>query len=76
MTNRPPQCLDCKFAEWKTTATGRLHPSGGGRCRWVYPDIRLPVSMYFFGGEQRASGGHISRRDAWRQCPQFQRGER
>ena len=70
---RPPQCTDCKFADWKKTAAGRLHPSGDGRCKWELPTVRLPVSQYFIGGKQRSYGGHISRKDDWEQCPQYQR---
>ncbi len=28
------RCADCKFAEWARTATGRLSPTGRGKCRW------------------------------------------
>ena len=73
---RPPQCMDCKLADWQRTAAGKLHPSGDGQCRWVMPELRLPVSMYFVGGRTTPSGGYINRRDEWRQCPQFQRSEK
>lgn len=73
--SRAPQCVDCKFANWQRTSSGRLHPSGDGRCEWKVPAIHLPVSMYFFGSFT-PSGGHINRRDEWRQCPQYQRGAR
>jgi len=69
---RPPQCMTCKFAEWQKTAAGKLHPSGDGRCKWIYPLVRLPVGMYWVGGELRPSGGNINRRDEWQQCPQYQ----
>jgi hypothetical protein len=72
---RPPQCIDCKLADWKRTANGRLHPSGDGRCRWQYPDIRIPVSMYFIGGMSEPSGGFINRKDEWKQCPRYQKVE-
>ena len=70
---RPPQCLECKFANWQRTSAGRLHPSGDGRCTREYPPVRLPISMYFIGSSApRPSGGYINRKDEWRQCPQFQ----
>lgn len=74
MAKRHPQCLECKHADWQRTASGKLHPSGDGRCRWEYPEISLPVSMYFvsFGKGPSPSGGHINRRHEWRDCPQFQ----
>ena len=70
---RPPQCVDCKFAEWKKTANGRLHPSGDGRCLWQYPDIKLPISMYFGGSGPSPWGGLICRKDERKPCPQYQR---
>ena len=27
-------CEGCKFADWKRTANGRLHPDGYGKCKW------------------------------------------
>lgn len=68
---RKPQCLNCKYAKWEVTAAGRLHPPGDGRCTWQMPAVRLPVSMWFFGSIAPC-GGHINRKDEWRQCPQFQ----
>lgn len=71
---RPPQCVECALAKWQRTAAGRLHPSGDGLCGWKMPEIRLPVSMYFFGNP-KPYGGHINRRDQWRQCPFFRRAK-
>ncbi len=73
-------CLGCKFAKWKQTKCGRLHPSGDGRCTWTMPEIVLPISMYFFGAgsnSPRPSGGWISRHETPKHptCPQFQPGE-
>jgi hypothetical protein len=33
-------CKGCKWAEWKKTANGRLHPSGDGLC--AFP-VKAPV---------------------------------
>lgn len=74
MAKRGPQCLDCKLADWQRTAAGKLHPSGDGRCLWEMPKIRLPVSMYFVTGASKPVGGHINRKDEWRQCPFYQKG--
>jgi hypothetical protein len=29
---RPTPCAGCKWADWKRTASGRLHPDGEGQC--------------------------------------------
>ena len=42
------QCLTCKFAEWKRTASGRLHPSGDGKCTWTMPTIFMPLAAWGF----------------------------
>ena len=60
-------CTTCRFAEWQTTASGRLHPSGDGRCKWELPRVNLPVAFYFFGTPDkhslpRPSGGYINRK--------------
>lgn len=57
-------CSGCRFASWKMTASGRLHPSGDGVCtyEWVLPP--LPASMYWvgwLGGCPTPSGGYINR---------------
>lgn len=57
-------CLSCRLADWKRTASGRLHPSGDGRCRWKMPEITLPKAFYYSSsGVPRPYGGHISRKD-------------
>lgn len=75
MMTRKPQCVDCKLAHWEKTKTGRLHPSGDGKCQWTMPAVRLPVSMWL-SHSNKPSGGHINRRDDWKQCPQYQKATR
>jgi len=41
MTEKNEQCLNCKYAAWDKTDSGRLHPSGGGLC--VYEPKMLDV---------------------------------
>ena len=56
-------CTDCKWALWDTTATGRLHASGNGKCKykWVMP--QLPQAFYWMRREApEPLGGHINRR--------------
>jgi len=36
-------CDGCKFANWKRTSNGRLHPDGSGKCKWQVK-IALPPS--------------------------------
>lgn len=67
-------CLKCRFAEWKKTAAGRLHPSGAGRCHWKMPEIALPKSRYYIGHERvipPPTGGYIERNDQ-QECRAFE----
>lgn len=58
-------CDECKFADWKRTANGRLHPSKAGMCKRldVFPlDMRLPAAFYWIGHVgPKPSGGYIER---------------
>lgn len=36
-------CPSCRFADWKRTANGRLHPDGYGMCLWTPPHIPTPA---------------------------------
>lgn len=55
------KCLECKYADWKKTAAGRMHPSGDGRCTYEWKMPPLPASRYFVGIPPTAMGGYISR---------------
>ena len=70
-------CTDCKHALWDTTATGRLHPSGGGKCKykWVMP--QLPQAFYWIDRSAPAPfGGYINRRkDLQDHCTYYARKE-
>lgn len=57
-------CDGCKFADWKKTSNGRLHPSKEGKCSRLIaypPDLRLPVAFTWFGGQAAITGGNITR---------------
>lgn len=56
-------CLTCRFANWRKTSGGKLHPSGDGRCTWKMPEIKLPASMYFISHSPNPSGGFIYRKE-------------
>lgn len=43
-------CLGCKWAEWKQTAAGRLHPDQSGRCTWSV-ELKLPASMGHYNAQ-------------------------
>lgn len=68
------RCDDCKFAEWKRTASGRLHPDKSGRCGAVIPKL-LPKAFYWFGGGPCIGGGHISRCDPAAECAYWEKSE-
>jgi len=70
-------CLDCKYADWKRTTSGRLHPSGDGRCTYKWKSPQLPASMYWIGqSEPKPSGGHISRNEQLKEhCVYFARND-
>ena len=56
-------CLHCKYADWRRTEAGKLHPSGDGHCtyEWLMPP--LPQSMHWLGkAPTRPYGGLISRK--------------
>ena len=61
-------CDDCKFAEWKRTAAGRLHPDGSGQCKRLeaHPlDMRLPSAFHWgFASDTppKPNGGYIERK--------------
>lgn len=42
-------CNDCKYAEWKLTGIGHLHPSGDGECTYEWKLPPLPQSMHWIG---------------------------
>lgn len=70
-------CLTCKYADWQKTASGRLHPSGDGRCTWKMPEIKIPASMYFghyaMSRTPSIAGGYISRhRGVIHECPTYE----
>jgi len=56
-------CLKCRHAAWDLTAAGKLHPSGGGLCRYPWKMPQLPASMYWVGHEPNPCGGYISRKN-------------
>lgn len=57
-------CTDCKHAQWKRTAAGRLHPDGTGRCGYPWKMPALPACTHWIGRcEPKTFGGYISRKD-------------
>lgn len=75
-------CLDCKFADWKRTAAGKLHPSGDGRCKHVWTPPPVSAAHWFYDTKSRTppnpTWGHITRKEPFRTdgvdgCKVFQR---
>lgn len=55
-------CRTCKYAAWKRTINGRLHPSGVGNCSFPWKMPPIPASMYWTGGFPIPAGGLINRK--------------
>lgn len=68
-------CKGCRWAEWKRTAAGKLHPDGYGKCAFPLKIPKLPTAFYWSGygaglGTPPISGGVIERhRELRDQCP-------
>jgi hypothetical protein len=64
--NEPSTCVGCIYAEWGRTTSGRLHPSGDGRCRYFKENtmhLRLPAAFFWpFLTPPVPYGGRINRR--------------
>ncbi len=67
------RCEDCKFADWKRTANGRLHPDKSGRCTFEVVIPALPRSRYWQSRGPVPSGGYIERGKLDEiECPTFE----
>lgn len=64
-------CNNCKYADWKKTVAGKLHPSGEGKCLYPYKVPPLPASMYWMNTETTPCGGFINRKQIWNHCVYF-----
>lgn len=62
-------CTDCTHAEWKLTTAGRLHPSGEGKCTYVFKMPLVPTCRYWVT-TPNLEGGSINRKlDLKNPCP-------
>ena len=70
-------CLGCKWASWKRTESGRLHPSGDGRCTVPFKMPVLSAAFYWLSEHPpRPLGGFIGRRKELKDhCPHYAREE-
>lgn len=66
-------CLNCTYAKWKRTTSGRLHPSQQGQC--TYPVKIVIPKAYYFTGSLAPSGGYISGEHPSTDCPTFLEGK-
>lgn len=67
------QCEGCRFALWKRTKAGRLHPDGSGQCEYALKEIQIPAAKYWLN-KPLLGGGYISRHEPLkRPCGLFQR---
>lgn len=60
-------CRDCKYADWKLTTAGKLHPSGDGKCRFEWIEPPRPACMYPVGKPQTITGRYINRREDFKE---------
>lgn len=69
-------CTDCKYANWNRTKSGKLHPSGDGKCIYPYKVPKLPESMYWISQTNPTpAGGFINRREELKEhCVYFSYG--
>jgi hypothetical protein len=69
-------CTRCKYADWKRTAAGRLHPDGSGKCTFPVKIPKLPAAFYWIS-TPGPYGGFIERkRDHKDDCPHYQPEQR
>ena len=59
-------CDGCKYADWRRTSNGRLHPDKSGRCVYLreHPlNLKVPAAFYWtsWSQEPNPSGGFIER---------------
>ena len=67
-------CVDCRYADWKRTQAGKLHPSGDGNCSYPMKNPKLPASMYWITMGTIIGGGFINRRETLKEdCVYFTR---
>lgn len=73
--NEMKSCKDCGYANWYRTSSGKLHPSGDGKCefKWKLPPI--PQAFYLLKSNSLC-GGYISRKKELNDhCAYFTRKE-
>lgn len=62
-------CMNCEHANWFRTDTGRLHPTGNGKCQWKYTPQPIPAAFYWSVNTPRGPyGGAINRREPITYC--------
>lgn len=67
-------CNGCRWADWKRTEKGRLHPSGDGRCTKTITLPKLPACKHWLS-LGTTCGGHINRRIELKEhCVYWERG--
>lgn len=69
-------CTGCTWAVWKRTESGRLHPSGEGRCTAPIKIPLLPAAFYWIT-PPNPCGGFIRRRNTEFKdhCPYYKQPE-
>lgn len=62
-------CKNCRYAVWKKTASGRLHPSGDGKCMFTWEPLPLPKSYFGMSIPRPVlQGRSVDRHDPFKNC--------
>jgi hypothetical protein len=67
-------CTDCKWAQWRRTKAGKLHPSGDGSCAYPFKMPPLPQSMYWLSTPKPCGGGINRKQELNDHCAYYARG--
>lgn len=57
-------CIGCKYADWKRSKNGALHPSGEGQCTYEVKIPQLPNAKSW-SSKPYVSYGFISRKNSF-----------
>lgn len=69
------KCDECKYANWKRTKAGKLHPDKAGKCEFLVKPAAVPSAFYYII-DPILHGGFIYRgEELKRNCPTYDAGK-